>query len=223
MARSRPPLTRGRIVTAAVRLLNEDGETGFSMRRLAKALGVDAMAVYHHLPNKAAVVHAAIAAMVADCDLPAPHGPWPARVRHLCRSVRALARRHPGVFPLYCVHQTFVPGDFPIQEALLAAVDEARLPPTDTVHAASTLLRYTAGFALDESTGTIRPLTAAEGDLMRALPVGDFPATARCLDAMLSLDLDTAFDVGLDLLIAGIQAKARTDADADADADAAHG
>src|SRR5262245_9635166 len=50
------PLTRERILAAAMRLADEQGIASLSMRRLAADLGVDPMAIYHHLPGKAAVV-----------------------------------------------------------------------------------------------------------------------------------------------------------------------
>lgn len=203
----RAPLTRARIARAAVALIDEVGEAGFSMRRLAQALGVDPMAVYHHLPNKAAVVHEAIETVVAACPLPEPVGPWPERVRTVCRSFRALAHAHPGVFPMLCVHQAFVPSDFRVLEALLAALSEVGLSPQDTVRAASAFLGYAAGFALDELTGTLRPLSDAERASLRALPVGDFPATARLIDALVDVDVDAEFEFGLDIMLAGTQAR----------------
>ena len=47
-------LTRERILDAALRLVDEQGMAALSMRRLAAELGVDPMALYHHLPGKAA-------------------------------------------------------------------------------------------------------------------------------------------------------------------------
>ena len=206
--RSREPLSRDRIARAAVALIDAVGEGGFSMRRLAQTLGVDPMAIYHHLPNKAAVVHAAVEVVVANCPLPDPADPWPERVRSICRSHRGLARAHPGLYPLLCVHQTFVPSDYRVMEALLAALSEAGLTDQDTVRAAWAFLGYATGFALDELTGTQRPLTETERAEMRALPVGDYPATARLIDAMDQTDPDAEFAFGLDIMLAGVRARA---------------
>ena len=54
----RAPLSRERIVNAAVELLDERGLTGFSMRALGERLGVEAMAIYHYFPNKQTLVEA---------------------------------------------------------------------------------------------------------------------------------------------------------------------
>ena len=53
----RAPLTREKIVEKALDILDADGVEGISMRRLGDALGVEAMALYHHFPNKEAILH----------------------------------------------------------------------------------------------------------------------------------------------------------------------
>ena len=206
--KDRAPLTRTRIAEAAVTLIDAEGEGRFTMRRLAQALGVDPMAVYHHLPNKAAVVHEAIEAVLGECPLPKPTGPWPDRVRAICHAYAGLAVSHPGMFPLLCVHQQFVPSDHRVYEAVLAAVSEAGVSDRETVWAASALLGYAAGFALDALTGTHRPLTAAEQDQIKALPEAAYPATHRLMAAVLDTDLDQEFRFGIDILLAGITARA---------------
>ncbi len=50
------PLTRGRILKMALSLVDEHGMEALSMRRLAKELGVDPMAIYHHVPGKRALL-----------------------------------------------------------------------------------------------------------------------------------------------------------------------
>lgn len=207
-AREREPLTRARIAEVAVALIDAQGEQKFTMRRLAGALGVDPMAVYHHLPNRAAVIHEAIEAVIASCTLPDSSGPWTDRVRAICVAYRGLAAAHPGVFPLLCIHQHFVPSDHRIIEALLAALSDAGLNNQETVWAASAVLGYAAGFALDEVTGTHRALTEEERATLRTLPSIEFPATNRLMDAVLETDLDREFAFGLDIMLAGIAARA---------------
>lgn len=55
---TREPLSRARIVTAALELIEEEGLEGLSMRHLGRRLGVEAMALYHYFPNKAALLEA---------------------------------------------------------------------------------------------------------------------------------------------------------------------
>jgi AcrR family transcriptional regulator len=75
------------IVLTAAQLLESDGWAGLSMRRLAQALDVDPMALYHHVPGKAALLAALAAHQFAGLDVAhppfAPRAPWPRRLEAL--------------------------------------------------------------------------------------------------------------------------------------------
>ncbi len=55
----RAPLSADGILAAAIKLIDRDGIAAFSMRKLGAALGVQAMSIYHHFPNKDALFIAA--------------------------------------------------------------------------------------------------------------------------------------------------------------------
>ena len=63
---NRQPLTVGRIVEAAQVLIGTEGLDRLSMRRLGTALGVDPMAIYHHLPSKRAVLTGVLERVLSD-------------------------------------------------------------------------------------------------------------------------------------------------------------
>jgi TetR/AcrR family transcriptional regulator, tetracycline repressor protein len=75
------PLTVDAIVDAACALIADAGLPALSMRRLGVALGVDPMAVYHHVPNKRELLSLVTARLVGAMALPAPDDPWDSRVR----------------------------------------------------------------------------------------------------------------------------------------------
>lgn len=54
----RPPLSLDLIADAALELVDREGLGALSMRRIGAALGVEAMALYHHFPNKEALIEA---------------------------------------------------------------------------------------------------------------------------------------------------------------------
>jgi len=62
----RAPLTRETIVEKALEILDTDGVDGISMRRLGEALGVEAMALYHHFPNKDAILDGVAARIIEE-------------------------------------------------------------------------------------------------------------------------------------------------------------
>ena len=102
MARTPPaPLHRDRILEAAHGLLEEEGWPRFSMRRLAAALQVDPMALYHYFPHREALLQALVARIFAPlAELGAtPSGPasWQADLEALAGTYLAIARRAPGL------------------------------------------------------------------------------------------------------------------------------
>ena len=88
-------LTVDAIVDAAIELLDESGVDGFSMRRLGAALGVDPMAIYHHLPNKRAVVAAVVERLLEPTAAVPEGGNWDVGVRAWALGYWQMARRHP--------------------------------------------------------------------------------------------------------------------------------
>lgn len=71
---SHRPLSRKSIVKAALRIVDRDGFFALSMRRLGASLGVDPMAIYHHLPNKGALYDAIVEAIMEELTIPAGSG-----------------------------------------------------------------------------------------------------------------------------------------------------
>ncbi|MGI8938967.1 MAG: TetR/AcrR family transcriptional regulator, partial [Iamia sp.] len=91
-------LTRERVLDAAVELIDRDGLGGFSLRRLAGALGVDPMSIYNHVANKDdlldGVVEQAMSEMTLDHE---PNLAWQDQIRSSAAAFRAVAARHPQV------------------------------------------------------------------------------------------------------------------------------
>jgi len=65
---TREPLTRDRVLAAARDLADEDGLDALTMRRLAEALGVEAMSLYHHVPNKDAILDGLVELAFAEFE-----------------------------------------------------------------------------------------------------------------------------------------------------------
>ena len=102
---ARRPLSRERIVDAAVAFIDDHGLLGLTMRRLGNELGVEAMAIYRYVPGKEdlldAVVERLIEEMRQDEDvLDAPHDGWQDFLIRLAHGVRRVALAHPKAFPL---------------------------------------------------------------------------------------------------------------------------
>jgi AcrR family transcriptional regulator len=89
------PLSRDRIVDAAVTLLDRDGADGLTMRRLAQHLGVTPTALYWHVDTKEDVLDLAVDHIFGDVPVPPVSDDWRHDVRTLTRGWRAAMLRHP--------------------------------------------------------------------------------------------------------------------------------
>src|SRR3954452_12161420 len=63
-------LNRDRVLKAAIRLADKEGIDALSMRRLAKALGVEAMSLYNHVANKGDLVDGMLDRALGAVELP---------------------------------------------------------------------------------------------------------------------------------------------------------
>jgi AcrR family transcriptional regulator len=151
-----PPLTVERILDAALNLIDLHGLDALSMRRLAADLGVDAMAIYHHLPSKDALVHALVARLFAALPETPDTGDWQQRVEGWATTYRALARAHPNLVLRIVADPRAV--DVAAQHAnqsLLSALRDSGLDQADAEHAADLLVDYANGFVLGEASGAM--------------------------------------------------------------------
>ncbi|MFD2767194.1 TetR/AcrR family transcriptional regulator [Micromonospora eburnea] len=91
----RAPLSRDRVLHAAVALADEAGIESLSMRNLAQDLGVVPMALYKHVANKDELLDGMIDVVVSEIDPPVPDAGWKDVVRRRILSARQVLRRHP--------------------------------------------------------------------------------------------------------------------------------
>jgi AcrR family transcriptional regulator len=91
----REPLTRERILRAAVALADEGGVESLSMRRLAQEFGVVPMALYKHVANKDELLDGMIDVVVAEIDPPIDRADWQTTMRERILSARRALLRHP--------------------------------------------------------------------------------------------------------------------------------
>ena len=101
----RPRLSRDLVLHTALQLADRDGIQALSMRKLAQALGVEAMSLYHHVASKVELLDSLIDLVFAEIDLPAPGDDWRTALRarsifsqtSVCRKLAAW--RHPLALP----------------------------------------------------------------------------------------------------------------------------
>src|SRR3954469_15928659 len=96
----RPPLTRERIIETALHLIDGQGLSRLTMRRLGDSLEVEAMAIYHHLPHGKEQLLEQLIAYVAAHPVPPGAGDVRDRLRAWAGGYRDRPLQHIGVMPL---------------------------------------------------------------------------------------------------------------------------
>src|SRR5690349_14387767 len=91
----RAPLTRDRVLRAALRMADEDGIDALSMRNLAQALKVEAMSLYNHVANKEDLLDGLVELVASEIEVPSIGGDWRASMRRRAISAHAVLMRHP--------------------------------------------------------------------------------------------------------------------------------
>jgi len=94
-AQPRVPLSRERVLDAAVALADEGGVDALSMRKLAQELGVVPMALYKHVSNKDELLDGMVDVVVGEIDPPARGTDWKTAIRQRVLSARSALLRHP--------------------------------------------------------------------------------------------------------------------------------
>ncbi|MCL5996672.1 MAG: TetR/AcrR family transcriptional regulator [Chloroflexi bacterium] len=207
-------LTRERILAIAVRMVDEQGIAALSMHRLATELGVDPMAIYHHLPGKSAVLSGIVEQVFNELRPPAisADAGWQTEVR----AYRDLVRAHPNlVLHLVTDMASGGPAILAVNERLYAALASAGLADRMVVQSANLLVDYLNGVALAE--GLSRQYSGQYPDqhhagepqdlsqLLQRYPSDHFPILRRVLDALPTDTSPDDFERGLDIILAGIQ------------------
>jgi AcrR family transcriptional regulator len=96
----RIPLSRDRVLRAAVAIADADGLESVTMRRIGVALGTEAMSLYYHVANKGALLDGIVELVMTEIndavdriDLPAAD--WKQAMRRRILSAREIVLRHP--------------------------------------------------------------------------------------------------------------------------------
>jgi TetR/AcrR family tetracycline transcriptional repressor len=202
---ARRPLTPERVVSAALRIVDRDGVEALSMRRLGAALRVEAMSLYKHVPDKAALVDAVAARVLAELEPPDPGAAWDVRLRHVGHAFRKAALAHPHVFPLVVTRVPTVPDAFAPIEAMLGAIRGAGIVDDAEVLAHFwAFLAYLTGALLAE-TAALTGAGAATLTVPETLDAATFPELHRLGHALATCDFATDFARGLDLAIDSVR------------------
>lgn len=202
----RQPLNRRRVLEAGVRYVDREGLEALSMRKLGAELGVEAMSLYNHVPNKDALLDGMVEVLLGEVEIPRESGDWEERIRGAFRALRKLAHAHPNVFPVFVLRPPATMDGVWLVEAFLETLRGAGFGAETALHTFRALYSYTIGYAMAEIRGfAMEPGGSRPGAL--ELPAGEFPRISELRHHLEGVDHDAEFEFGLDLLFAGLWAE----------------
>lgn len=205
MKARREALSRERVLRAALVVADREGIEAVSMRKVAEQLGVEAMSLYNHVANKAAMLDGLIEGVLAELPAPAPDAPWQETLRERAHALRAALRRHPKLLPLFATRPAVTPGSIAHIEAALASLVRGGFSDARAIAVFNVLLAYVLGHTL----ATYGPAAVDEATLPRydQLDPERFARVRAAAKALARHDPEAEFSLGLDALIRGLEVR----------------
>lgn len=205
---ARPRLTRAEVIAAALAVIDREGVEGLTMRKLGAETGVEAMSLYHYVADKADVLDGVVALLWERIEAALPgDGSWQQRLRGLATAVREVAHAHPQAYPLVLTRGTLPPQGLEVAGRLLAWLREAGFGPL-AGEALSAVAGHVVSAVLAELTWNVdhspqAGCAAAE----TAIPAGHDELSDQARQVLGECDDDACFAFGMDLIVAGLEAK----------------
>jgi AcrR family transcriptional regulator len=202
-------LSRKRIISTAIGLIEAEGVEAASMQRLATELGCGLISLYNHVPSKDVLLDGVADEVMSGIVWTSPPEASPEdHVRALVRAFRQRARAHPR-----CVMLALSRRDVPASiarpaETVLAALREAGFSGPDAVRAVRTFAAYLVGL-LTWEVGLAPGLTHGGGGAARRLHPAEFPQLTELHYELRASDIDGDFEFGAELLARAVTARAR--------------
>src|SRR5580704_16139516 len=214
-ANGRGKITREVVLAAALEIVDRDGADALSMRRLAAALDRDAMIVYRHAANKAALLDGVAEIVLAQLRVDSADPDWAGQLRTVARDYRRLALAHPRVVPLLVTRPLATPlalrppGTLRPLEDILALLTRAGFSGPDALHIYRALFGFLHGHVLNELQEVVENPEETD-DLLRLglyrLPIKEFPLLRSLAPALAAYDGAAELERGLGILLTGLTA-----------------
>ena len=207
----RIPLTRDRVLDAAMNLTDQSGLEGLSMRKLGQALGVEAMALYYHFANKERVLDGIVDLVFAEIDVPVIGADWKIAMRQRVISVRDALLRHRWAIGLMESRTNPGPANLQHHDAVIGNLRAAGFDMAMVATAYSLMDAYIYGFALTkmnlpfEDTSDIVELSES---MLAPFAPGEYQNLADFITehAMKpGYDFAKEFEPGLDVVLDGLE------------------
>ena len=212
----RQPLSRDRILNAAVLLADRQGVEALSMRALGRELGVKAMSLYKHVTNKDDILDGIVDIVLSQIDLP-PHGTeWRKAMGDRARSARQVFLQHPWIAALFesrLTRSQQTPVRLRYVNTLLGLLRQNGFSVSNAYRALLVIDSYLYGFTLQEVNWRLEDGNASrsEEETVDQVPMETYQylfeiySHLSSQNAGISTRLDTEFDLGLELIFDALE------------------
>jgi AcrR family transcriptional regulator len=210
-AETRRPLSRERVLRAALALADQGGVETLTMRKLGHALGVEAMSLYRHVVNKDDMVDGMVDLVFSEIDLPPSGDDWKTAMRDRAVSVREVLSRHKWAIGMMESRRNPGPANLRHHDAVIGSLRAAGFDMAMAAHAYSLLDSYIYGFALTKMNLPFAPsddVAEVAQSMLQPFPLNDYPNLVAFITehAMKpGYDYGDEFEYGLDLILDGLQ------------------
>lgn len=213
----RTPLTRRRVVEAALRLVDDQGLEALTFRSLAAELESSQMAAYNYVRNKEELLDLMLDHVLGEVDLSGGGGDdWVSQLRAMFRSYHRVLLAHPGLARVYSQQVRIGPNGLRAIDRILGVLRDAGFRRATAVSAFYALYNYTIGFAQIGQVTSVEdgaePGETLNGrDTVRrffsALPPDQIPNVVGLAPYLTGAKVGRRFEYGLDLLLAALAAR----------------
>ena len=198
-------LTRDAILDGAVELIEREGPGALSMRRLGAELGVEGMAIYHHFDGRDELLTAIADRLLEPLHELPPGGGWRQACRRFATVLRGVAVARPATFALLGLQPFDTVVSLEPVERLLGVLVDDGFNPAAALGIYRAVVSYARGYGLAQATGfTVDAARAGGRERLATLPRDQFPILAGRARELAALDADSAFELGLNALLAGL-------------------
>jgi AcrR family transcriptional regulator len=177
-AARRTPLSREKVLRAALQMSDKRGIESLSMRKLARGLKVEAMSLYNHVANKEDILDGLVELVASEIDLPSiGSGDWRATMHQRASSAHAVLMRHPWATMLFVSRVNVGPNMLRYVDATIGCLREAGFSYPMADHAWTALDAYVYGFTLQKLNFPFDPseYAGAAEQFLHRTPVEQFP------------------------------------------------
>ncbi len=208
-SQTRQPLSKERVLHAAVDYVDAHGIDALSMRKLAQELGVEAMSLYNHVPSKDEILGGIVDVVAAEIELPARDASWRVAIRDAAASAHAMFLRHRWAPRMWMRQGGLNDARTQFAELLLRALDEGGFSEETTYRAFHVLQSYILGYTLQELDFpyTRDEIQGMATDFLDEVAGDEFSHMRKHVMQHLdgSVEGGSGFEFGLDLILDGLE------------------